>query len=82
MSFANQFKRAIKEIDQEIAYYRGFAGLDGTAEPLATLEEMRDDWQERRRRFEARGRPPSEPEDWDENTSTARGRERMPGQDH
>jgi hypothetical protein len=67
MSFANEYKRAVKEIGEEIAYYRGFAGLAGTEEPFAALVEMRDDWEERRRRFEARGRPPSEPEDWDEN---------------
>ena len=70
MSFANEFKRAVKEIDQEIAYYRGFAGLDGTQEPLAILVELCDDWQERRRQFEGRGRPPSEPADWDENKTT------------
>ena len=70
MSFSNEFKRAAKEIDQEIAYYRGFAGLAGTAEPLATLEELRDDWEARRRRFEGRGRPPSEPDDWEENKTT------------
>jgi hypothetical protein len=70
MSFANEYKRAVKEINEEIAYYRGFARLDGTAEPLATLEELRDDWEARRLRFEGRGRPPSEPEDWDENKTT------------
>ena len=70
MSFSNEFKRAAKEIDQEIAYYRGFAGLAGTEEPLATLEELRDDWEARRRRFEGRGRPPSEPDDWEENKTT------------
>jgi hypothetical protein len=70
MSFANEYKRAVKEINEEIAYYGGFAGLDGTAEPLATLEELRDDWEARRLRFEGRGRPPSEPEDWDENKTT------------
>jgi hypothetical protein len=70
MSFANEYKRAVKEITEEIAYYRGFAALDGTAEPLETLEELRDDWEERRLRFEGRGRPPSEPADWDENKTT------------
>ena len=70
MSFANEFKRAAKEIEQEIAYYRGFARLGGTEESLATLEELRDDWEERRLRFEGRGRPPSEPEDWEDGKTT------------
>jgi hypothetical protein len=70
MSFANEFKRAVKEIDQEIAYYRGFASLAGIAESLATLEELRDDWESRRLRFEGRGRPPSEPDDWDDDKTT------------
>lgn len=67
MSFANEYRRAVKEIGEEIAYYRGFARLAGTEEPLAALVEMRDDWEERRLRFEGRGRPPSEPADWDDN---------------
>ncbi|HEX4145663.1 MAG TPA: hypothetical protein VHY91_19310 [Pirellulales bacterium] len=70
MSFANEFKRAVKEIGEEIAYYRGFASLTGIAESLAELEELRDDWDQRRQRFEARGRPPSEPDDWEEDKTT------------
>jgi hypothetical protein len=72
VSFANEIKRAVKEITEEIAFYRGFATLEGIAEPLEELEEMRDRWDERRERFEARGRPPSEPSDWDEDKTLRR----------
>jgi hypothetical protein len=70
MSFANEFKRAAKEIEQEIAYYRGFAGLAGVEELVVALEELRDDWESRRLRFEGRGRPPSEPDDWEDDKTT------------
>jgi hypothetical protein len=71
MSFANEFKRAVKGIDEEIAHYREFAQLDGMAEPIAALEELRDKWQERTTRFAGRGKLPTEPFDWDDD-KTAR----------
>ena len=67
MSFANEFKRAGKAIDEEIAHYREFAELPGVAEPLAALVELRDKWCERARRFAGRGKLPTEPFDWRED---------------
>jgi hypothetical protein len=78
MSFANEFKRAVKEIDEEIANYRGFAALPGSEEPLAVLKDLRDDWLQRRQRFEGRGRPPSKPDDWAEDkTARVAAKERL-----
>jgi hypothetical protein len=64
MSFANEFKRAVKGIAEEIAHYREFAQLDGMAEPIAALEELQDKWEERTVRFAGRGKLPTEPFDW------------------
>ena len=67
MSFAKQFSRNMRGIEEEIAYYRTFARLEGMAEPIAVLEEMRDRWQQRNQRYEARGRAITEPFDWQED---------------
>jgi hypothetical protein len=78
MSFANEFKRARLRIVEEIAYYRSFASLQGVAEPIAALEEMRDKWKEHAARFEGRGRTPSAPFDWVEDTQArSAAKERM-----
>ncbi len=64
LSFAKEFSRSVRGIEEEIAYYRTFASLDGMTEPIAVLEEMRDKWQQRNLRYEGRGRAITEPFDW------------------
>ena len=82
MSFANEFKRAVKEIDEEIAYYRGFA---------TTRRDRRADVHSGRsaRRLGAAaaairgaGKTPSEPDDWEEDKATRLRGQRAFGQDH
>ena len=70
MSFANEFKRAVKGIEEEIAYYREFAQLEGMEESIAALEELRDKWKERTIRFAGRGKLPTEPFDWRDDKTT------------
>jgi hypothetical protein len=72
MSFANEFRRALKTLDEEIAYYRSFAHLDGMAEPIEVLTDLREKWHECRARSEARGKLPAEPEDWSEDAEERR----------
>ena len=70
MSFANEFKRAVKGIEEEIAHYREFQQLEGMPQHIAALEELRDKWSERTTRFAGRGKLPTEPFDWaDDKTS-------------
>ena len=70
MSFANAFTRARRGLDEEIAYYRSFAALDGIGEPLAALEELREKWIQRSNRYAGRGRAPTEPFDWREDQAS------------
>ena len=72
MSFANEFRRALKTLDEEIAYYRSFPHLDGMQEPTEVLTDLRDKWQECRARSEARGKLPAIPEDWNEDAEERR----------
>ena len=67
MSFAKEFTRNVRAVEEEIAYYRTFANLDGMAEPIALLEEMLDNWKERNLRYEGRGRAITEPFDWQDD---------------
>ncbi len=72
MSFANEFKRAVKGIEEEIAHFREFDELDGMPQQLAALEELRDKWGERTTRFAGRGKLPTEPFDWEDDKTTRR----------
>ena len=72
MSFASEFRIALKRIDEEIAYYRSFAALDGMQGPTEVLTELREKWHECLARSEARGKLPAEPEDWDEDADERR----------
>ena len=46
MSFASDFRIALKKIEEEIAYFRTFAALDGMQEPSEVLTELREKWHE------------------------------------